>query len=87
LEDSAHVSIEPGPLLLSTEVSSDVPELRPSREKHEYILVDLARNNSKNGINSFRKVFQSRTDFEKDENGDLLADSHSTVNRCTNFFP
>jgi hypothetical protein len=33
------------------------------------------------GINEFKKGYQPRSNFVKDENGDLLADSHSMVNR------
>jgi hypothetical protein len=33
------------------------------------------------GINEFKKGYQSRTNTVKDENGDLLANSHSISNR------
>jgi hypothetical protein len=37
------------------------------------------------GINEFKKGYQPRTDLVKDENGDLLADSH-IFNRWKNCF-
>jgi hypothetical protein len=33
------------------------------------------------GINNFKKVHQPRTKLGKDDNSDLLADSHSILNR------
>jgi hypothetical protein len=33
------------------------------------------------GINEFKKGYQPRTKRVKDENGDLLADSHNIFNR------
>jgi hypothetical protein len=33
------------------------------------------------GINEFKKGYKPKTRLVKHENGDLLADSHSTVNR------
>jgi hypothetical protein len=33
------------------------------------------------GINEFKKGYQLRTNLVKEENGDLLADSHNIVNR------
>jgi hypothetical protein len=49
---------------------------------------ELARN-SKNknirdlyrGINEFKRVYQPRNNLVKDENGDLLTDSHNILNR------
>jgi hypothetical protein len=38
------------------------------------------------GINEFQKCYQPRTNLVNYENGDLLADSHSILNRCRNFF-
>jgi hypothetical protein len=32
------------------------------------------------GINEFKKGYQHRSNFVKDENGDLLADSHNILN-------
>jgi hypothetical protein len=37
-------------------------------------------------INQFKKGYQPRTKLVKDENGDLLADSHSTLIKWKNFF-
>jgi hypothetical protein len=42
--------------------------------------------NSYKGINEFNKGYQPRTNLVKDENGNLLADSHSTLNRLRNYF-
>jgi hypothetical protein len=33
------------------------------------------------GINEFKRGYQPRTNFVKDENGDLLADSHNILIR------
>jgi hypothetical protein len=33
------------------------------------------------GINKFKRGYQPRNNFVKDENGDLLTDSHSILNR------
>jgi hypothetical protein len=38
------------------------------------------------GINEFKKGYQPRTNMVKEENGDLLADSHSILNRWKNYF-
>jgi hypothetical protein len=38
------------------------------------------------GINKFKKGYQSRTNMVKEENGDLLAYSHSILNRWKNNF-
>jgi hypothetical protein len=37
-------------------------------------------------INEFKKGFQPRTNLVKDENDDLLADSHNILNRWKNYF-
>jgi hypothetical protein len=37
------------------------------------------------GINEFKKFYQPRNDLAKYENGDLLADSHSVLNRWKNY--
>jgi len=37
------------------------------------------------GINEFKKGYQPRTNIVKDENGDLIADSHSILNRWKNY--
>ena len=39
------------------------------------------------GINDFKKGYQPRCNRVKDENGDLVADSHSIVARWRNYFP
>jgi hypothetical protein len=38
------------------------------------------------GINEFQRGYQPRNNLVKDENGDLLADSHNILNRWKNFF-
>jgi len=38
------------------------------------------------GINEFKKGYQPRTNLEKDENGDLLVDSHNILNRWKDNF-
>jgi hypothetical protein len=64
--------------------------------KWEYLknkINELARN-SKNknirdlyrGINDFKKGYQPRSNVVKDENGDLLADSNSILDRWKNCF-
>jgi hypothetical protein len=45
------------------------------------IIRDLYR-----GINEFKKVYQPRSNLVKDENGDLLADSNTIVNRWKSYF-
>ena len=37
------------------------------------------------GINDFKKGYQTRCNIVKDENGDLVADSHSIVDRWRNY--
>jgi hypothetical protein len=65
-------------------------------KKREYLkdkINDLVTNNrTKNirdlyrGINEFRNGYQPRINIIKDENGNLLADPHSVLNRWKNFF-
>jgi hypothetical protein len=65
-------------------------------KKREYLKnkINELETNSKNknirdlyrGINEFKKGFQLRTNMAKAENGDLLADSHSILNRWKNYF-
>ena len=38
------------------------------------------------GINDFKKGYQPRTNIEKDDKGDLVADSHSILARWRNYF-
>jgi hypothetical protein len=38
------------------------------------------------GINEFMKRYQPRVNIIKDENGNLLAEPHSVLNRCKHFF-
>jgi hypothetical protein len=37
------------------------------------------------GINEFKRDYQPKSNLMKDENGDLLADSH-ILNKCKNYF-
>jgi hypothetical protein len=38
------------------------------------------------GVNDFKRDYQPRSNLVKDENGDLLADSHSILNSWKNNF-
>jgi hypothetical protein len=38
------------------------------------------------GMNDFKRGYQHRSNLVKDGNGDLLADSHSILNRWRNYF-
>jgi hypothetical protein len=38
------------------------------------------------GINKFKRDYQLRSNWVKDENGDLLADSNTIVNRWKSYF-
>jgi len=38
------------------------------------------------GINEFKRGYQHRTNIEKDEKGDMAADTYSIVARCKNYF-
>jgi hypothetical protein len=65
--------------------------------KREYVKekIDELVTNSKNknirdlyrGITLFRSGCQSRSNFVKGDNGDLLADSHDILNKWKNVFP
>jgi hypothetical protein len=66
-------------------------------KKREYLKdkINELATNSKNknirdlyrGINEFkRSSYQPRNNLVKDENGDLLADSHNILNRWKNYF-
>jgi uncharacterized protein with ParB-like and HNH nuclease domain len=65
-------------------------------KKREYLkdTIDELATNSKNknirdlyrGINDFKRGYQPRSNLVKDENGDLLADSHNILNRWKNYF-
>jgi hypothetical protein len=65
-------------------------------KKREYLKnkINVLETNSKNknirylyrGINEFRKGYQPRTNMVKEPNGDLLADSHSILDRWKNYF-
>jgi hypothetical protein len=63
------------------------------REYPKYKINDLATN-SKNknirdlyrGRNEFKRGYQARNNLVKDENGNLLADSHNIFNMWKNYF-
>jgi hypothetical protein len=65
-------------------------------KKREYLKdkINELATNSKNknirdlysGINRFKRGYQPRSNLLKDENGDLLADSHNILNRWKNYF-
>jgi hypothetical protein len=65
-------------------------------KKREYLKdkINELATNSKNknikdvyrGINEFKRGYQPRNNLVKDENGDLLADSHNILNRLKNYF-
>jgi hypothetical protein len=38
------------------------------------------------GTNGFRRGYQPRNNLRKDENGDLLVDSHNILNRWKNYY-
>jgi hypothetical protein len=67
-----------------------------TKKKREYLKNKITEleTNSKNkkirdlymGINEFKKGYQPRTNMVKEENGDLLADFHSILNRWENYF-
>jgi hypothetical protein len=56
--------------------------------------VNVLATNSKNknvwflcrGMNVFERGYQPRNNLVMNENGDHLADSHSVLNRCRNYF-
>jgi len=58
------------------------------------VFIDLCAANSKiknirdlyRGISDFKKDYQPRTNIVKDENGDLVTDSHSTWVKWRNYF-
>jgi hypothetical protein len=56
------------------------PEIELETDSKNKNIRDLHR-----GINEFRKGYQPKTNT-KDENGDLLADFHSILNRWKNYF-
>jgi hypothetical protein len=67
-----------------------------SNKKWEYLKdkINALETNIKNknisdmyrGLNGFKRGYQPRSRLVKDENGDLLADSHNISNRWKNYF-
>jgi hypothetical protein len=60
-------------------LKDEINEL-PTISKNK-IIRDLYR-----GINEFKRGYQPRNNLVKDENGDLLADSHNILNRLKRYF-
>jgi hypothetical protein len=66
------------------------------KKKKEYLkdkINELATNSKNNnirnlyrGVNKFKRGYQLRNNLVKDDNGDLLADSHNILNRWKNYF-
>jgi hypothetical protein len=66
-------------------------------KKREYLKdkINELATNSKNkntrypyrGVNEFKRGYQPRNNLVKDENGELLADSHNILNMWKNYFP
>jgi hypothetical protein len=63
------------------------------REYLKYKINDLAMNSKNKSIrdlyrliNDFKRSYQPRSTVVKDENGDLLKDSHNILNRWKNYF-
>jgi hypothetical protein len=57
------------------------------KDKINEIVMNSMNKNSKNlyrKIFEFKRVYQPKSNLVKDENGDLLADSHSILNRWKN---
>jgi hypothetical protein len=71
-------------------------ELLGPKKKKEYLKnkINELETNGKNknirnlyrSINEFKKGYQATTNMVKEENCDLLADSHSILNRWKNYF-
>jgi hypothetical protein len=68
--------------------------LKNKRREYMKDKINELATNSKNknigdlyrGINEFKRGYQPRSNLVKDENGDLLADSHSILNLWKNYF-
>jgi hypothetical protein len=63
------------------------------RKYLKYLIYELVMNNKNKdimklhkGMNEFKTSYQPRNNLVKDENGALLADSHSILSRCKNYF-
>jgi hypothetical protein len=53
-------------------------------KKREYLkdkINELEMNSKNKNINEFKRGYQPRNNLVKDENGDLLTDSHNILNR------
>jgi hypothetical protein len=67
---------------------------RNKKREHMKDKLNELATNSKNknirdlykGVNEFKRSHQPRNNLVKDENGDLLADSHNILNRWKNYF-
>ena len=74
-------------------VRRDDRHFRNKKKAHLKAKIELETNNKINnvtdlyrGINDFKKGYQPRTIIVKDEEGDLVADSHSVMTRWKNYF-
>jgi hypothetical protein len=67
---------------------------RNKKREHLKDKIRALATNSKNknigglyrGINGFKRGYQPKTNLVKDDNGDLLVDSHNILNRWKNYF-
>jgi hypothetical protein len=75
-----NVRYEPAELSGTKRYSSETKEIMRMKKQNKNIR-DLYR-----GISEFKKGYQPRTNLVKDKNGNLLADSHSNLNRWKNYF-
>jgi hypothetical protein len=57
-----------------------------SEKKREYLKGKINEIATDRGINEFTMGYQSISNLLKNENGDLLADSHNILNRWKNYF-
>ncbi|PNF43440.1 hypothetical protein B7P43_G11554 [Cryptotermes secundus] len=59
------------------------------KDKIDELAMNLKNKNIRDlyrGINNFKRGYQPSSNLVKDENGDLLADSHTILNRWTRYF-
>jgi hypothetical protein len=90
LQDASEVN-EDNPSDVRQEASR---HFRNKKREHLKDKINELESNSKNknirdlyrGIKEFKKGYQPRTNFVKDERGDLLADPRTILNRWKNYF-
>jgi hypothetical protein len=59
------------------------------KQKREYLkdkINELATKSKKNKIVEFKMIYRPRSNLVKDENDDLLTNSHNILNRWKNYF-